>query len=95
MTERSAHPSLQGIRERFVLDDDDLDALAELAKPRLLTLADARTPQELSNEFWAILGEKHGFDWTTVVPDPSTKDKGTILAVRLAAPDTLPLENQP
>lgn len=89
------HPSLQGIREKFVLDDDDLEALQNLAKPRLLTLQDARTPQELSNEFWSILGQKHGFDYLTVVPDPSTKDKGTILAVRLPTLDTLPEENLP
>lgn len=88
-----AHPSLQGIREQFILDDDDLLALAELSKPRLLTLADMRTPQELANEFWSILGQKHGFDYQTVVPDPTTKDKGTILAVRLTALDTLPEEN--
>lgn len=87
------HPSLQGIRERFVLDDDDLEALGNLAKPRLLTLADMRTPQELSNEFWSILGQKHGFDYSTVVPDPITTDKGTILAVRLATLDALPEEN--
>lgn len=87
-----ANPSLQGIREKFILDDDDLLALAELSKPRLLTLADMRTPQELANEFWSILGQKHGFDYKTVVPDPTTKDKGTILAVRLTALDTLPEE---
>lgn len=77
----TSHPSLQGIRARFILDDDDLLALAELAKPRLLLLSDLRTPQDLSNEFWAILGEKHGFDSLTVVPDPTTTDRGTILAV--------------
>lgn len=78
MTRRSP---IAGIRQKYVLDDDDMIALAELAKPRLLTLADQETPQEKSNQFWAILGEKHGFQWDTVIRDPQGADPGYILAV--------------
>lgn len=70
-------------RQRFILDDDDLLLLEACAKPRLLTLADQRSPQHASNDAWEALGAKHGFDWATVGPSHDTRDKGVIKAVPL------------
>lgn len=68
---------------RFVLTDDDLLTIAAASKPRLLSLEDQRSPQMMANRAWKRVGDRLGFDWNTVQPDPTTKDRGTILAVPL------------
>ena len=65
----------------FVMTDQELIALGELAKPKILTKESPMTPQELSNEFWLLLSRKYGFDVSTVEPSPLTKDKRVFLAV--------------
>lgn len=68
---------------RFILTNADVLRIAAVAKPRLLSLDDTRSPQDMANAEWEIIGERMGFDWTTVVRDPRSTDAGTILAVPL------------
>lgn len=70
-------------RQRFILDDSDLELLAQASKPRLLTLADQRRTIDVVNEAWQLVALKHGFDWTTVKPSTDTRDKGIIRAIPL------------
>lgn len=65
---------------RFILTDADVIRLAAVAKPRLLSLDDQRSPHDMANAEWKIIGERLGFDWTTVIKDPKSRDAGTILA---------------
>lgn len=70
-------------RQRFILDNDDLELLAESAKPRLLTMEDQRSPQEISNEAWQLVAAKHEFVWDSVRPSADTLDRGIIQAIPL------------
>lgn len=70
----------QSAYRRFVLTDDEVWAIHEASKPRLLTLEDQRTNADIANEAWQSVARKHGFVWDSVIPDPATRDKGTILA---------------
>lgn len=70
-------------RQRFILDDSDLELLVDAAKPRLLTMKDQRRTIDVVNEAWQLLGMKHEFDWTSVKPSTDTRDKGIIRAIPL------------
>lgn len=61
-------------------------AISRASMPRLLTMADQRSPQEMANIEWARVGVKYGFDPLSVQPDPSTKDRGTFLAQPVKPP---------
>lgn len=69
--------------QRFILDDEDALFIAEQSKPRLLLLNDQRTPQDLANEAWQLIADKHGFEWDSVRPSTDTLDKGIIRAIPL------------
>lgn len=70
-------------RQRFILDDSDLELIVEASRPRVLTMADQRRTIDVVNEAWQLLGMKHEFDWTSVKPSTDTRDKGIIRAIPL------------
>lgn len=70
-------------RQRFILDDSDLELIADASRPRVLTMQDQRRTIDVVNEAWQLVALKHEFDWTTVKPSTDTRDKGIIRAIPL------------
>lgn len=82
MTSRSGIPGLAGY-QRFILDDDDCQLIDRCSRPRVLTMEDQRTPQQVMNDVWQLLADKHEFKWDSVKPATDTRDRGIIMAIPL------------
>ena len=66
------------MRHEFEMTEDDLKALLDACKPTPVMYLSGGTPmfdspQENANRAWAKLGEKMGFDSTTVRPSDPNK----------------------
>lgn len=61
---------------QFRLTQEEVELIVRASRPRVLTLDDPRTPQELCNAIWIKLGHKYGFDGKSagaVRPHPNGK----------------------
>lgn len=68
------------MRQEYTMTQEDLDALLEACKNVPMIMLQCGTPpspQENANRAWATLGEKMGFDGSTVQPTESNQLKFT------------------
>lgn len=67
-------------RQEYIMEQEDFDALMEACKPvrmMMLQCGTPSSPQENANRAWASLGDKMGFDGSTVQPAGSNQLKFT------------------
>ena len=58
-------------RREFEMSEADLEELLDASKPVVYMVfggVPPRSPRENANAAWRCLGERMGFDWTTVMP---------------------------
>ena len=65
-------------RTNYEMTEDDLAAILRACKPTPVMMiggTTSRSPQENANAAWSRLGEKMGFDYTTVQPAQGKGDR--------------------
>lgn len=76
------------VRTEYEMTEADLETLLSASKPvRYMVFGGMppASPQENANRAWSRLGDKMGFDWNTVEPQPHRGDR-CFTAVKVAPP---------